>query len=363
MKNGVVDYGVLLSRRGRCCGFETIKCCIMPPRSTLSSQDDRPNSASNNNNLVKKFPGPPGSAMRSPERKLFKSLRRGVAATTARSPKRAPRNQHDNAPVSATAISSTASDDALVASAAMPAEESSSDALNGATNGLSGNNSMNLASVSPYSGIGGGMMGMYGSPYGGYGMMGSPMMMGGLGGVGPFSGLYQVLFGVQNVVFSLGQVVSILGMNQQAMQQVFDSISSALDQAIASYHELRALEAIEKEQESEEQKKRRRRLKTMRWALVAGTSWLVYKLLWRLVTSSRRKRLRHGEGRANGGGLVNQYSPGNAISPYASGYGGGYGNSSMMHSGYGSSGLYGGGPYGGGPYGGGGYYGGGGGHF
>ena len=210
------------------------------------------------------------------------------------------------------------------------------------SNALALNAATNSSMFSPY-GLGtAGMMGMYsyGSPYG---MMGSPMMT-----AGPFSGLYQALFGFQNVIFSLGQVVQILGMNQQAMQQVFESISSMLDQAVASYNELRALEAIEKEKETEEQKKKRRRLKAIRWALVTGASCLVYKIFRRLVSSSGRKRLGYGSAGSNLYGPVNRFNS-VASGHYSHGYtpAGSYGNGSSptMHwpsTGYTPGGLSGG---------------------
>jgi hypothetical protein len=178
---------------------------------------------------------------------------------------------------------------------------------------------------------------MYGgSPmYGGYGgmssMMGgmSPMMMPG----SPFSGLYQVLFGVQNVVFSLGQAVQVLGTNQQAIQQAFESLISMIDNSVATFHELRAIEAVQIKNESEEQKSRRRRLKALRWAILMGGSWLVYKLLHRIIRGRRRRLTnnganafsssldypRTGYGHSNGGfgsmqgsNMYGGYSPGGA---------------------------------------------------
>lgn len=186
--------------------------------------------------------------------------------------------------------------------------------------------------MSPYSGG----SGMYGSPYYGGGM--SPMMMGGgmmggmMGGVGPFSGVYQVLFGVQNVVFSLTQAVQLMGTNQHALQQAFDSLTGMIDHAIATFHELRALEATETAKETEEQQRRRRRLKALRWAFVVGSSWLLYKLIRRLTTSSRRRRIVGYDGTNS-----NNMGPRNAaMVPYSS-----YNNSSS----YGSS-MYGGGGFG-----------------
>jgi len=119
-----------------------------------------------------------------------------------------------------------------------------------------------------------------GMPY--YGGVGGAMM-------GPFSGLHQLLFGIQNVIFSLTQAVHLMGTNQQALQLALDSITKMVDTALATFYELRALEA-QKEYTPEEQR-RRKRLRALRWALLMGGSWLVMKIVRRLTTSSRRKRL------------------------------------------------------------------------
>lgn len=158
---------------------------------------------------------------------------------------------------------------------------------------------------------------MYGSPY--YGAAVAPMMpmMG-----GPFSSLYQWLYTTQNFVFSVGQAVQILGTNQQALQQALDSLTTMADHAIAVFGELRALEAITNAQETDQQKKRRRRLQAIRWALVMGSTWLVYKILRRLTTSSRRRnRLLRNHGEP----LGNWPAPSNAYASYGPSYGPSYG--------------------------------------
>jgi hypothetical protein len=209
-----------------------------------------------------------------------------------------------------------------------PASQSENNAL-----GLYNSTNM-MPSSMPYGGMGG-------SPYGGMmggGMMGGGMMGGGMmgGGMmgGPFSGLYQVLFGVQNVVFSIGQAVQVLGMNQQALQQAFDSLTSMMDHAIATFHELRALEAMQTEKETEEQKKRRRRLKAIRWALVMGSSWLVFKIIRRLT--SRRRRLQY-----DGSQALTRTGGGYTSSPYGDTGGGAYGSSMYGPSVHGGGGIYG----------------------
>jgi hypothetical protein len=125
-------------------------------------------------------------------------------------------------------------------------------------------------------------------PFSSYGMMGASMPYYGGGMVGPFSGLHQVLFGVQNVIFSLTQAVQLMGTNQQALQLALDSITKMVDAAIATFYELRALEA--QKEYTPEQQRRRKRLRALRWALVMGGSWLVYKII-RMLTTSKRKRL------------------------------------------------------------------------
>jgi hypothetical protein len=183
--------------------------------------------------------------------------------------------------------------------------ESSAASLN--SNNLS-SSLYNSANMMPY--------GM--SPY--YGGM-SPMMTGG----GPFNSLNQFLYGIQTVVFSLSQAVQLLGMNQQVLQQAFDSLSSMMDHAISTFHELRALEAMDHASETEEQRHRRKRLKTIRWCLMAAGSYIVYKLI-RRITSKKRKQISAGPNT-------------NVGSTSALGYGGPssmmYGNSSYRPSMYG----------------------------
>jgi hypothetical protein len=145
------------------------------------------------------------------------------------------------------------------------------------------------------------MMSTSSSPYGYYGSPGmaggmmmppiSPMMIG-LGGLGgPFSGLYQALYGLQNIAFSISQAVHLIGMNQQVLQQAWESISQMVDHAIATFHEMRALEQKGRAAETEEEKQRRRRLKALRYAVVFGGSWLAYKLVRHLLFQQRRRKI------------------------------------------------------------------------
>jgi hypothetical protein len=181
-------------------------------------------------------------------------------------------------------------------------------------------------------GMGGGMgMGMGGMGMGGgMGMMGSPYgmspMMGGMGG--SLSNLNQFLFGIQNVLSSLGQAVQIVGMNTQAVKQLLEAASGMFDHAVATWSEMRAIEAAASDFESEEDKKRRRRLRALRWAMVTAATYAGYKCLKWLFSSSRK---RHQRPMLEG----QQSSAMSGYRPYSSDPYGGSGN-------YGSS------PYGGG---------------
>jgi hypothetical protein len=192
---------------------------------------------------------------------------------------------------------------------------------------------------------GGGMgMGMGGMGMSGMGMMGSPYgmspMMGGMGG--PLSNLNQFLFGVQNVLSSLGQAVQIVGMNTEAVNQLLEAATGMFDHAVATWSEMRAIEAAASEFESEEHKKRRRRLRALRWAMVTAATYAGYKCIKWLFSSSRRRNQRpmlEGQSSTAMGGYRPYSSdpyapPANSGNYGSSPYGGGY-------SSYGSSQGYG----------------------
>jgi hypothetical protein len=180
--------------------------------------------------------------------------------------------------------------------------------------------------------------GMPSSPFGYYGggptaasmMMMTPpplpYMAGLAGGVGvwPLTGLYQTMYGIQNVVLSLSQAVQLVGMNKQLLQQAWESLSQMVDHAIATFSELRTLEVMERQHETEEEKQRRRRLKALRYALAFGGGWLAYKLIRSLLlfTSmdpSRRRRLRQHQQRQFGnntaGTTMELHAP-HTLTPY-----------------------------------------------
>ncbi|KAL7579846.1 hypothetical protein ACA910_004858 [Epithemia clementina (nom. ined.)] len=142
-------------------------------------------------------------------------------------------------------------------------------------------------------GGGGGMSPYYGgygsSPYSSYSGMYTPM---GMGVPGPLSSLNQFLFGVQSVIFSLGQAVQIIGMNTQALKQLFESVASMIDHAMVSWNEMRRLDASAQMEESDEEKKKRRRVKALRWTVVAATSYLGYRLARRLLS---RRQVAHSQ--------------------------------------------------------------------
>ena len=108
------------------------------------------------------------------------------------------------------------------------------------------------------------------------------MLGGGVGG-GPVSSLNQFLFGVQNVIFSLSQAVQIIGMNTEAVKHLLESATVMFDHAVATWRELHALEAAQRQTETPEARKRRRRLRALRWALLVGVSYAGYQLVRKLV--------------------------------------------------------------------------------
>jgi hypothetical protein len=183
-----------------------------------------------------------------------------------------------------------------------------------ASNSMYSNPGM-LSSMGGYGGAAGMYGGGgYGAGMGGMGGMMSPYYGGMMPTAGPLSGLNQLLFGVQSVIFSLGQAVQIIGMNTQAVRQLLESASSMFDHATATYHEMQALEERSRRYETEEERKRRRRLRAMRMTLVAGISYLGYRLLRRLFFPQRHPAAIAGgyppSSYSAGGYPPSSYSPG-----------------------------------------------------
>jgi len=147
------------------------------------------------------------------------------------------------------------------------------------------------AAVSPY-GLYGGTASMMppASPYMAMGGMGGIGGMGGLG-IPYFSGIYQTMYGVQNLIVSISQVIQVVGTNQQALQHAWESLNRMIDHAVVTFAEMRALESIERENETEEDRRRRKRLKAIRYAIVFGGGWFACKMIRNLLF--RKKRLVH----------------------------------------------------------------------
>jgi hypothetical protein len=143
------------------------------------------------------------------------------------------------------------------------------------------------------------------SPYMGMGM---GMGMGNTTGIPYFSGIYQIVYGVQNLIFSISQVIQVVGTNQQALQHAWESLNQMIDHAVATFNEMRALECIQRENETEEEERKRKRLKALRYALVFGGGWLAYKLIRNLLFRKRLVQQRR------------QLQPQSSMSDYAGGY-------------------------------------------
>jgi hypothetical protein len=210
-----------------------------------------------------------------------------------------------------------------------------------------------MGMMTPYGGMGG-MYGMGGMGLGGmYGMgMGGGMGMGmGMGSQWLMS-FNQLLFGIQSVVFSLGQAVQIVGMNAQQIRHVYESVKGMVENALgyatnklggkainaASLekvgHEARRWLLLDdasggdrchdndgsspsSAQEGEEDGRsrltqndivRRRRLAAFRWTMTLSASYFIYKAVRRvLLRALTRDR---GIGGGAGSNLpLQQYQP------------------------------------------------------
>ena len=105
------------------------------------------------------------------------------------------------------------------------------------------------------------------------------------------SGLNQMVYSIQSIVFSISQAIHMVGTNQQVLQQAWESLNKMVDNAVLTFHEIRAAERSIEANESEEERNRRKRLKALRYAFVFGGSWLAYKLVRHFLfkTSSRSR--------------------------------------------------------------------------
>jgi len=136
-----------------------------------------------------------------------------------------------------------------------------------------------IGAVSPYGFYGGASPMMSPSPYMGMGMntMGLPYL----------TGFNQFVYNIQNIIFSISQAIQVVGANQQALGHAWDSLNQMVDQAVVTFHEMRALEIAGRECETEEERQKRKRLKALRYAFVFGGSWLAYKLIRNLLFRKR----------------------------------------------------------------------------
>lgn len=164
-------------------------------------------------------------------------------------------------------------------------------------------------------------------------------------GVPYLSGLNQIVYNIQSVVFSITQAIQVVGANQEALQHAWESLNQMVDHAVLTFHEMRALESIERECETEEERKRRKRLKALRYAFVFGGGWLAYKLIRRLLFRKRSLQFwqqrqsaptmfgRNLYGQSNSDGMSMAYPSSTAMSNYspANNF---YGAMSMDYPGY-----------------------------
>ena len=196
-----------------------------------------------------------------------------------------------------------------------------------------------ISTVSPYGFYGGAASMMSPSPFMGMGMntMGLPYL----------SGLNQIVFNIQNIIFSISQAIHVIGANQQALQHAWESLNQMVDHAVATFHEMRALETIQRESESEEERNKRKKLKALRYAFVFGGSWLAYKLIRNLLF--RKRSLKHQQSRTlNGQANPGSFSPSSLGTPNMTNYPNnmygtanmGYPGYSSYYSGLGSNGYY-----------------------
>merc|ERR1712071_281384 len=69
--------------------------------------------------------------------------------------------------------------------------------------------------------------------------------MGGMMGMPWIMSLNQFLFGIQSVVFSLGQAVQIVGMNASQIKNVYDSVKGMVENALGQVHKFGSISSLE----------------------------------------------------------------------------------------------------------------------
>ena len=174
-------------------------------------------------------------------------------------------------------------------------------------NGKEGTNNSNNTNLIPYDTsyqqqqqYNNPMNGMYNNlyglnPYGSFmgGGMGMNMGMNVLGGFVP--GISNLMFHVQQTMFILNQLVSVVGMNADAMGRmgnVFKDVVVKVQLSIKSFVREMNKQLIENERmsklETKKQRMRRKRLKVLRLSMSLVGGYLVYKV-WRYLFCNRRQ--------------------------------------------------------------------------
>lgn len=227
-------------------------------------------------------------------------------------------NKKQNVELSSNKVTTSDTNALVESEAATSAVSTSNDAIQ--------NNNMNsmASGMSSYGNMHGSMYGM-GGMYGMGSMYGMGMYgMGGMGGMmgnGPLSQITNALFGFQQLVFALGQAMQVLGMNTQALQQIFHTGIQTFDSTYQHFEDMRQLSLaplpptkkllLENGQEilveDEEAKKKQRRLKALRWTLLLAVSYTTYKLVYRIMMSKRRRRKRMYEQKTLGNNAQQNY--------------------------------------------------------
>lgn len=113
----------------------------------------------------------------------------------------------------------------------------------------------------------------------------------------------------------------MLGMNTQALSQIFNAGVQMFDSASETFNEMRQLHLENdescmlkcSEKEKEEKTKRKRRLKALRWSMLLAFSYATYKLVYRLMLAKRqrrqRRRLTHSNNNRGGAGCDDRRYP------------------------------------------------------
>eukprot|EP00535_Pseudo-nitzschia_heimii_P008667 CAMPEP_0197180080 /NCGR_PEP_ID=MMETSP1423-20130617/4818_1 /TAXON_ID=476441 /ORGANISM="Pseudo-nitzschia heimii, Strain UNC1101" /LENGTH=336 /DNA_ID=CAMNT_0042630101 /DNA_START=32 /DNA_END=1042 /DNA_ORIENTATION=+ len=205
------------------------------------------------------------------------------------------------------------------------------------------NPTLDASALAPYGGIG--TVSPYGL-YGGAGSMMPPSPYMGMGmntmGLPYLSGFNQMVYNIQSIVFSISNAIHVIGANQEALRHAWESLNQMIENAVVTFHEMRALESVEREFETDEEREKRKRLKVLRYAFVFGGSWLAYKLIRNLLFRKRSlQKLKSAPvslgsnhyGRSNFDNMTMGYSGASPMSNYIS-PNNFYGAMNSGHSGY-----------------------------